>query len=177
MNYEILDNYLPQEDFENIINTFFPQNINNPDNFTWNYMKGIVRDPELGPTGYEEHDWMYSHSFYSSDNGLKFSKHYSLVKPILNKIKAKKIFDIRANLLVPTAEHIYHEFHTDRKIPHKVALFYVTDCNGFTVLKDTTEVKCVPNRMLFFDGTIEHHSVSSTDNPRCAININYVPNN
>lgn len=177
MNYEILDNYLLQEDFDNIITTFFPQDLNDPKNFSWNYQKGIVRNPELGPTGYEEHDWMYIHSLYSSDNGLRFSKYYHLIKPIIKKLNVRKVFDIRANLLVPTPEHIYHEFHTDRNIPHKVALFYVTDCNGFTVLKDTAEVKCVPNRMLFFDGDIEHRSVSSTNNPRCVININYVPNN
>ena len=86
------------------------------------------------------------------------------------------VFDIRANLLVPTQEHIQHEFHTDRKVPHKVALFYVTECNGFTILKDTTEVKCTENRMLIFDGSIEHCSVTSTDQPRSVININYVSN-
>jgi len=74
---------------------------------------------------------------------------------------------------VPTKEHIYHEFHTDRNVPHTVALFYVTDCNGFTILKDTAKVDCIQNRMLLFDGSIEHHSVSSTDKPRCVINVNY----
>ena len=171
--HKVIDNFLLQKDFELIVNTFFPQDLNNPNNFTWNYHKGIVRDPDLGPTGYEEHDWMYVHPLYSSDNGLKFDKHYPVVKPIVDKLKAKKIFDIRANLLVPTDEHVYHEFHTDRNIPHKVALFYVTDCNGFTILKDTAKVECMQNRMLLFDGSIEHHSVSSTDHPRCAININY----
>ncbi len=173
MNYKIIDNFLLQKDFELIVNTFFPKNPNIPDNFTWNYQKGIVRDPDLAPTGYEEHDWMYVRSLYSSDRGLKFDKHYSTVKPILNNLKIKKLFDIRANLLVPTKKHIYHEFHTDRKVPHTVALFYVTDCNGFTILKDTAKVDCIQNRMLLFDGSIEHHSVTSTDEPRCVININY----
>jgi len=175
--YEIIDNFLSQKDFLNIVNTFFPQDLNNPNNFSWNYHKGIVRDPDLGPTGYEDHDWMYNRSLYSSDNGLKFDKHYSIVKPIIDKLKVKKLFDVRANLLVPTKEHIYHEFHTDRSVPHTVALFYVTDCNGFTILKDTAKVNCMENRMLIFDGVIEHHSVTSTDNIRCAININYVPSN
>ena len=173
MTFEIIDNYLLQKDFENIFYTFFPENLNNPNNFTWNYQKGIVRDPDLGPTGYEEYDWMYVRQLYSSDNGLRFDKFYSIVKPIVDKLKVKKLFDIRANLLVPTETHIYHEFHTDRKVPHKVALFYITDCNGFTILKDITKVNCNQNRMLLFDGDIEHHSVTSTDFPRCVININY----
>ena len=44
---------------------------------------------------------------------------------------------------------------------------------GLLYFKDTTEVQCVQNRMLLFDGSIEHHSVTSTDSPRCVININY----
>ena len=172
--YFIIDNFLSQKDFLNIKNTFFPQDLNNSDIFAWYYHKGIVRDPEKGPTGYEEDDWMYTHPLHSSDNGLKFDKYYSVVKPIINKLDIKKLFDIRANLLVPTKEHIYHEFHTDREVPHTVALFYVTTCNGFTILKDTAKVECVQNRMLLFDGSIEHHSVSSTDSLRCAININFI---
>jgi hypothetical protein len=172
--YEVIDNFLAQKDFLNISNTFFPQDLNDPNNFSWTKQSGIVRDPDLGPTGYEEHDWMYVHPLYSSDNGLKFDKHYQIVKPIIDKLKVKKLFDVRANLLVPTKEHIYHEFHVDRNVPHTVALFYVADCNGFTILKDTAKVDCTQNRMLLFDGSLEHHSVTSTDYPRSVININYL---
>ena len=171
--HKIIDNFLSQKDFLNIVNTFFPQDLNNPNNFTWTYQKGIVRDPEKGPTGYEEHDWIYVHPFYSSDNGLKYDKFYPVVKPIIDKLKIKKLFDVRAYLLVPTKKHIYHEFHTDRRVPHKVAVFYMTTNNGFTILKDTAKVECKQNRMLLFDGSIEHHSVTSTDEPRCIINLNF----
>jgi len=171
--YEVIDNFLSEEELEKIQSTFFPQDLNNPNNFTWTYQKGIVRNPDLGSTGYEDYDWIYVHPLYSSDNGLKYDKFYPIVKPILNKLKVKKLFDIRANLLVPTKEHIYHEFHTDRKVPHTVALFYVTINNGFTILKDTAKVDCKQNRMLLFDGSIEHHSVTSTDEPCCVINLNF----
>ena len=174
MTFEIIDDFLEKEDLDHITNTFFPKdlnNLNNSNNFVWNYHKGIVRDPELGPTGYEEDDWMYVHPLYDHEGS---DIYFSVVKPILKKLSIKKLFDTRANLLVPTKKHIYHEFHTDRDIPHKVALFYVTDCNGWTVLKDTAKVECIKNRMLLFDGSIEHHSVSSTDDIRCTININFI---
>ena len=60
----------------------------------------------MDPTSYEEHDWIYVHPLYSTDNGLKFDRYYPLVKPIINKLKTKKLFDIRADLLVPTPHHI-----------------------------------------------------------------------
>lgn len=173
MSHEIIDNFLEKEDFDVIISTFFPKDLNNSNNFTWYHQKGIVRDPKLKPSNYKDNDWIYSHELYSSDNGLKFDKYYHVVKPILNKLKIKRLFDIRSYILVPTQEHIYHELHVDREVEHKVALFYVTPCNGFTILKDVDKVNCVENRMLLFDGSIQHQSVTSTDLPRCAININY----
>jgi len=178
MTFEIYDDFLEREDFEIIKNTFFPkkEDFNKKNIFTWNYTKGIVRDPEKGPTGYENDDWMYNKPLFSSeDDQLRYDRHYFIVKPIINKLDIdKKLFDVRANLLVPTKKHIYHEFHTDRIVPHKVALFYVTNNNGWTILKDTAKVECIENRMLIFDGAIEHHSVSSTDEARCVININYI---
>ena len=132
----------------------------------------------LGSSGRPRTAWLLpcppAPSLYSSNNGLKFDKHYDVIKPILKKLNPKKVFDIRANLLVPTPHHIYHEFHTDRSVPHKVALFYVTTCNGFTILKNQPKINCLENRMLLFDGFIEHHSVTSTDFPRCVFNINYL---
>jgi len=173
MTHQIIDNFLNQKDFDKIKSTFFPEN-ENSEKLPWNYNKGIVRDPKLGPTGYEEHDWMYSHSFISSETKKK-SEFFYLILPIFDKLNVNKIIDARANLLVPTESYIHHEDHVDRKIPHQVALFYVTTNNGFTVLNNLIDIECVENRMITFDGSIYHHSVTSTNSVRCVININYIP--
>jgi hypothetical protein len=76
---------------------------------------------------------------------------------------------------VPTKNHIHHEDHIDRKSFHKVSLFHVTTNNRFTILKDVDKINCIENRMVIFDGSIYHHSVTSTDEVRCAININFIP--
>jgi hypothetical protein len=176
MKYEIIDNFLDQISFEKIKSSFFPspsKKIDRQNQFLWNYNKGIVRNPDHGPTGYEKDDWMYTHSFV--DQNKKVSDYLFLIKPIFEKIDAHQIIDARANLLTPTEKQIHHEKHIDRNIYHKVALFYVTTSSGYTVLEDIMKVECIENRMLIFDGNIFHHSVSSTGNIRCAININYIP--
>ena len=93
--YEVIDNFLSEEDFISIQSTFFPQDLSNSNKFTWTYQKGIVRNPDLGPTGYEEHDWIYVHSLYSTDDGLRFDKYYPIVKSIIDKyyIDDKKMCD------------------------------------------------------------------------------------
>lgn len=173
MSHRIIDNFLEKKEFDLIKSVFFPRHFDG-EKLPWSYHKGIVRDPELGPTGYEEHDWMYCYSFIDTRT-KKENKYTSLIKPILNKLDAAEIFDARSNLLVPTKKHIHHEDHIDRNIFHKVALFYVTSNNGFTVLKDIAKINCVENRMVIFDGSIYHHSVTSTDDVRCVININFIP--
>lgn len=173
MNYKIIDNFLDNKNFFDIKKTFFPKN-KTQNKLPWHYNQGIVRDPKLGPTGYEKHDWMYSHSFLSN-NCKKESDYIHLIQPIFKKLNATLIIDARANLLIPTENHIHHEDHVDRNIFHKVALFYVTTNNGFTVLKDVANINCVQNRMVIFDGSIYHHSVTSTDDVRCVININFIP--
>ena len=76
MTFEIIDDFLEKEDLDYIINTFFPKDPNNANNFAWNFVKGIVRDPELGPTGYEKDDWMYNKPLFTSENNqLKFDAH------------------------------------------------------------------------------------------------------
>ncbi len=173
MTYKIIDNFLNQEDFDRIKTTFFPEN-KKSQKLPWIHSPAIVRDRKLGPTGYEEYDWMYTHSFIFDKNVME-SEFFHLILPIFDKLNASEILDARANLLVPIKTHIHHEDHIDRKTPHHVALFYITTNNGFTVLKDTAEVECVKNRMLIFDGLIYHHSVTSTDEVRCVININFIP--
>ena len=58
---------------------------------------------------------MYNKPLYSTENGLRFDRHY-VVKPILNKLNIGKLFDIRANLwcrLKKCSMNSYHEeFHT-----------------------------------------------------------------
>jgi hypothetical protein len=170
--YKIIDNFLEEEFFSNIKKIFFPAD-EEQDKLPWRYKNGIVRDPNLGKTGYEEYDWMYNHCFISSEKN-KVSGYKFMIDPIIKKLRAVRIIDACANLLVPTDKHIHHEDHVDRDSPHSVALLYMTTNNGYTCLKETAEVNCVENRMLIFDGSIYHHSVTSTDELRCVININFI---
>ena len=69
-------------------------------------------------------------------------------------------------------------FHVDNDGPHKVALYYINSNNGYTEFESGETIQCVKNRLIIFDGSIEHRSVKQTNTKtRVAINTNYVKNN
>ena len=57
------------------------------------------------------------------------------------------------------------------------AIYYLNSNNGSTVFKDSGDkVESVANRLIVFDGSIEHAGTSCTDDSRrVVLNINYIP--
>ena len=81
----------------------------------------------------------------------------------------------KANLYIRREKLVHHKDHVDTKFPHKGAIFYLNDNDGFTVLEDGTEIESRANRVLLFDPSKPHHSTSCTsDKRRVNININYL---
>lgn len=170
--YEIIDNFLPEKEFLTLKDLIFSEK--NKKHFPWVYQKGIVKDPKLGLTDYEEYNWIFVCLLYDcAKEGIKIKKHFRDIQPIIKKLNKQNILRAQINGLVPTDKHIYHQYHTDRSSPHSVGLFYITTCNGYTEILDTAKIDCVENRMLIFDGNLQHRSVTSTDNFRCVLNLNF----
>ena len=117
---------------------------------------------------------MYVHLLYDTCREcIEIKKYFKDIQPILNKIKPKTLLRAQINALVPTNKHIYHDYHVDKTNYHQVGLFYLTTCNGYTEILNTSKIDCVENRMLIFDGNLEHRSVTSTDHLRSVINLNF----
>ncbi len=138
--------------------------------FSWFQRSNMVSDND-GTLGY------FSHSFFNR-YGVNCKHYDQFIVPILEKLNAHAIIQVRANLS-PSCFYkgIKSEFHTDSKHPSKTAIFYLNTCDGGTELKINNEIKFVKaeeNKMLIFDTNTQHRGTPSTDvDFRYIINFNY----
>jgi hypothetical protein len=171
--YEIIDNFLPAEEhlaIEDFLigeGAFFPWYFNNYKSADDNLMKGDSLD-----------NYQFTHTFHL--NHTITSEHYSRnVFPIVQKLKPLSIVRIKANLNPKTDTPIKYGWHVDYpNYKHKTAIYYVNSNNGKTFFKNGLEVDSVANRIVIFDGNMQHTGSSCTDQKaRCVINFNYIEEN
>ena len=79
---------------------------------------------------------------------------------------------IKANLYYKTPILKEHPEHMDYDFPHKGAIYYINDNDGYTVLKGKHKIKSEANSLLLFDPSEPHNSTSCTD-AKARININF----
>ena len=139
MTYQIIDNFLPTEEFIKIKNTMMSEN------FQW-YYSGNVSNKKSNDGFY------FVHNFYK-DYVVKSDK-IILLNPIIFKIKPKAIIRIKGNFYPKTEKIIEHKKHVDYFFENKGFLLYINNNNGFTRLQDGTVVESVENRGLFFEAHI-----------------------
>jgi hypothetical protein len=168
MTFEVIDNFISDYHFKLLTNTLLG------DKFPW-YFNDHVVDRRDGR-------YQFTHGLQST-MGLspypdqeEFSDHYPLVLPILQKLKATRVFRVKANLNPKTFFHRRAQYHIDIDSPEmKTAIFYMNTCNGWTKFKKGGRVKSVANRVVTFHHKVEHAGVTCTDEPRrVVINLNYV---
>lgn len=100
----------------------------------------------------------------------------------LGSLEVKRI---RIGMMTKTPTNFTHNPHVDFPFPHFTALFYLTTCNGPTVLYDqkfpndtflkTQQlVHSEENKVVIFDGLQYHASTTQTDKKqRIVMNINF----
>lgn len=160
MNYKIIDNALPPEEFERIKN-----NIINP-KFPWNLTTGITNEKEVLPT---YASFYFTHLFWT---GFDTEPQAQIFAPLLDLMDCSAIMRIKANCYPSTPEIITHDNHVDYDFPHKGAIYYLNNNNGVTILEDKIEVESIENRLLLFDPSKPHTSTTCTDT-KCRINVNF----
>jgi hypothetical protein len=159
---KIIHNLLEPSVFKDIQNFIF-----NSNDFPLYYHSEVGKKSDKS-------DFMFTHLFYINDK--QNSDFMSLiVNPILDKLKPKKLIRVKLNCYTKKEKHIHTAYHTDLNYPHKVALFSLNTCNGYTYFKKSKKkVYSVENDCVLFNGLLEHCSVNQTDeNLRINININY----
>ena len=167
---KIQDNFLPQEQYENI-----RKNILAAD-FPWFYnssvLHGIDQDDDISDRG------QFTHAFLVSDNKVSsrkvLSHQFDLIKPLLDNLKGSEIFRIKSNLQLRTESIEKTGWHDDGFGNCTTAIYYINSNNGVTEFEDGSSVNSVANRLVTFNGTMKHRGSTHTNTKtRVLINLNY----
>lgn len=160
MQYEVIDNYLPQKEYEEIRDVMM-----GPE-FPWFY------NPEVTVPGVEDKSMYFTHVFHH--DSLVNSNFFGLISPLISKLNAKALIRVKGNMYPNVGNFLKNDRHADYDFTHKGAIFYINTNNGPTILEDGTKIGAVANRILFFDASKLHNSIFCTDQKvRVNININY----
>ena len=161
MDYQIIDNFLPQEEYLKLYDLMTSSN------FAWYYSDSVAFEEsvDLG-------DWYQIHLLYI--RLTPHSEHFLALLPILEKLDIKALIRAKANFYPNLGKHIENEFHVDFPFQHKGCIYYLNTNNGPTILSDGTKIDAIANRALLFDPSKPHGSTHCTDaKVRLNINFNY----
>ena len=93
--------------------------------------------------------------------------------PVLDYLIPASLIRIKANLNPISNKMVKYEEHVDQTFKCKVALYYINDNNGYTMIGDK-KVESKSNRMVLFNSNQKHYGTNSTNfNNRIVINFNY----
>jgi len=164
-DYKIIRNFLPKDLFVGLQKTLLDGEIG------WFFRNNQTGDSKTD-------DFYFTHSFY---NKFKINSELfdPFIVPILNKLDAVMIDEVRANLFINRNKVIKSNLHIDKKYKNcTTAILYINNNNGYTFLqdeKDELKVLSEENKMLIFKNEIKHSAVSQTDSDkRIIININFL---
>lgn len=156
-SYTILENGLPQKEFEKI------KNIMLSNSFPWFYEDGIVINEKES-----NYNFYFCHQFYINEEPI--SKYCYLLKPIFEIIKPEKVIRSKANLYPKNDNLIEHEMHFDLPYDHKGIILSLNTNDGYTKIDPDIKINSVENRILFFNPKVNHCSTNCT-NSKCRLNI------
>ena len=156
---EIIDNFLPEEEFNSI------QSLMMGGQFNWFYTDGLTYD--------DDGSYLMLHMFYQPEVGSN-SEHLTMWNNFMNKLEAKECIRIKANLVFKTPTVEPAPFHIDYS-DGKTAVFYINTNNGYTEFEKGVRVSSVANRVCIFDSNLKHRGTTHSEgsNQRIVVNFNY----
>ena len=159
--FKVINNFLTKDEHEKLKNT-----LESP-TFPWYFIKGRVNATDK-PNLF---DYQFVHIFYK-DNFVN-SDFFHYLNPIIKKLEPKSLIRVKANLNPITNKIIEFDEHCDQRFECKIAIYYLNDNNGYTMIGDN-KIESKANRMVLFDSNQKHYGTNSTDcNNRMVINFNY----
>tara|TARA_B100000482_G_scaffold19715_1_gene13176 strand:- start:359 stop:877 length:519 start_codon:yes stop_codon:yes gene_type:complete len=166
--FEIYDNFLERDYFDSLVRHI------NDRIFTWKYCDFVAKksdDTEISQEQSEE-QFYFVHNIYEKDQPC--SELYEYTKPLYGKLKVLSLIRSRVIMYMNQGKQIIHEKHTDFDYDHTAVLLYLNTNNGFTEFSDGSKCESIENRLVVFNGSIEHNSSTCTDvKKRQVLTINY----
>tara|TARA_R110002124_G_scaffold179212_1_gene346892 strand:- start:65 stop:538 length:474 start_codon:yes stop_codon:yes gene_type:complete len=155
---KVIDNYLGVDKNKNL------KKLMESSDFMWLAGDTDINNKEL-------FNFQFSHIFYR-DNYIN-SNYFKNLNDLITKIKPLSLIRIKANLNSITHKIVEYPKHVDQKFKCKIAIYYVNNNNGYTVI-DGKKIDSKQDRIVFFNSEKEHYGTSSTNcNNRMIINFNY----
>ena len=157
--FKTIDNYLSVDDH------LILKNLMESQSFPWFFQSGCVTEKS------KLFDYQFVHIFYG--NYSSNSNYFNNINPLITKLKPNALIRIKANLNPISNKMVKYEEHVDQTFKCKVALYYIIDNNGYTMIGDK-KVESKSNRMVLFNSNQKHYGTNSTNfNNRIVINFNY----
>ena len=176
---KIIDNFLAKYYLQHLQDNFLGNNS------SWSFNDSLTGDDSLevlGSFGFgiKLHWNGYFTGSYESTliRGLVFSAQEKVEEVFGESLE---IVRARADMTVFNPLNHRHELHTDFQYEHMTAIFYLNNSDGNTILFDRdgknvlAEVEPVENRLLIFDGLLQHTGHSpSNHKSRVLVNMNFM---
>lgn len=177
--FEIIDNLLTESYLRDLQNYFLSQR------GEWNYNDNLTGDESyavLGSFGLTMR--LHWNQTFVDSYAATLSK--ALIFTALDKVIEitnipHLVVRARADMTLYNPLNHRHELHTDYPYEHTTAIFYLNTSDGNTLLYDRegkellTEVEPIENRLLVFDGLLQHTGHSpSNHKSRTLLNINFM---
>ena len=189
---KIIDNFLPDDLFDSIFNVIKDQHTrwNVSSEYDMHYVQDMVDDDFSHIL--REHNVYDSEQKYSYQNVLSIRNKDGFTRlihemPIMVDLtdyletNLDVIFSMRMKINMTFCGETQKSFgwHLDdaklKDIPHKVAILYFNDNNGFTLLEDGTKIESKGNRLVLIGGDMYHTPVNQTDvDRRFVLNYNFI---
>tara|TARA_R110002012_G_scaffold54626_4_gene139863 strand:+ start:2041 stop:2523 length:483 start_codon:yes stop_codon:yes gene_type:complete len=159
---KVKENFLEKEDFIKIKKLFFEEE------FPWYYRDQCVEEP------HDETGFYFTHSFVRN-NKINSDFYDPEILPLIEKLKAKDILEVRANLMMRRNDKYLTGFHIDTQKKMNTAIYYINENNGNTTFGNNIEITPKENKMLIFPSHMHHANYMQTDiKRRIVINFNYL---
>lgn len=168
----IIDNFLADQEYSFIRDLV----MNTRDKVFPFFIQHTIAHPEEDIPGHWS--WMAFHMLYHNDEPT--SQFYQTIAPIFkSKFISSSIYKgmlrMKCNFYPHTSELHEHDFHTDYDFTNLAAVYSINTCDGYTLMRDGTKINSIGNRIVFFDGSKEHASTTTTNSfGRFNINFNLV---